>query len=156
MTDNSRSPSSAIPRVLGIGVAVRVSTSTSALSALNVSFCLTPKRCSSSMITSPNLLNLISGESNLCVPMIISASPFSKALRAAFISLVDWNRETSTIFTGQSANLFFHVVACCSDNRVVGAKTATCFPPITATKLALSATSVFPNPTSPQISRSIG
>ena len=45
---------------------------------------------------------------------------------------------------------------CCSANTVVGAKYATCFPPIIALKAALIATSVFPYPTSPQRSLSIG
>jgi hypothetical protein len=39
---------------------------------------------------------------------------------------------------------------------VVGASTATCLPPVTATKAARSATSVLPKPTSPQTSRSMG
>ena len=41
--------------VLGIGVAVRVSTSTSSFSCFSFSFWLTPKRCSSSIISSPRL-----------------------------------------------------------------------------------------------------
>ena len=45
---------------------------------------------------------------------------------------------------------------CCSANTVVGAKYATCFPPITALNAALIATSVFPYPTSPHSSLSIG
>ena len=39
---------------------------------------------------------------------------------------------------------------------VVGTKTATCRPLSTALKAALMATSVFPKPTSPQTSRSMG
>ena len=39
---------------------------------------------------------------------------------------------------------------------VVGTKIATCFPLSTALKAALTATSVFPKPTSPQTKRSIG
>ena len=88
--------------------------------------------------------------------MIISAWPLSRDSKACLISLADLNLDTSTILTGQSAKRFCHVVACCSDSNVVGANTATCLPPITATKLARKATSVLPKPTSPQINRSMG
>src|SRR5260363_25107 len=56
ITEKSRNPSSASPSVRGIGVAVSVSTSTCARSAFSCSFWRTPKRCSSSMITSPSRL----------------------------------------------------------------------------------------------------
>ncbi len=45
---------------------------------------------------------------------------------------------------------------CCSASRVVGTSTATCLPSITALNAARNAISVLPNPTSPQISRSMG
>ena len=48
--ERSRIPDIAMFKVLGIGVAVSVRMSTSALSAFNFSFCLTPKRCSSSIM----------------------------------------------------------------------------------------------------------
>ena len=51
-------PSSDIASVRGIGVAVSVSTSTSARSFFSCSFCRTPKRCSSSMMTRPEVLEL--------------------------------------------------------------------------------------------------
>ena len=86
----------------------------------------------------------------------MSASPLSRDLRAWAISLADLKRDTSTTLMGQSANRSRQVLACCSDKRVVGARIATCLPPITATKLARRATSVLPKPTSPQMRRSIG
>jgi hypothetical protein len=46
ITEKSRRPSSERPSVRGIGVAVRVSTSTCARSAFSASFWRTPKRCS--------------------------------------------------------------------------------------------------------------
>ncbi|MNR54623.1 hypothetical protein D3C85_1748450 [compost metagenome] len=58
--------------------------------------------------------------------------------------------------TGQSAKRSEKFWKCCSASRVVGTSTATCLPPITATKAARSATSVLPKPTSPHTSRSIG
>ena len=156
MIENSRNPSIAIPKVLGIGVAVKVRISTSARNAFNASFWRTPKRCSSSTITRPRLANRVSFDRSLCVPIMISASPLAMASRAALISLVVLKRESSTIRTGQSAKRSFHVATCCSASRVVGARIATCLPPITAMKLARNATSVLPKPTSPQTKRSIG
>ena len=88
--------------------------------------------------------------------MMMSASPLAIASSAALISLVVLKRESSTMRTGQSAKRSFQVATCCSARRVVGARMATCFPPITATKLARKATSVLPKPTSPQTSLSIG
>ncbi len=58
MTLRSRSPSSAMPSVRGIGVAVSVSTSTSARSAFIASLWRTPKRCSSSITSSPRRCEL--------------------------------------------------------------------------------------------------
>ena len=60
ITEKSRNPSSDIASVRGIGVAVSVSTSTSARRRFSCSFCRTPKRCSSSMMTSPRRWNLTS------------------------------------------------------------------------------------------------
>ena len=138
-----------------MGVAVRVRISTSARNALSASFWRTPKRCSSSTMTKPKRLKCVSLESNLWVPITMSASPAAIAARAAVISFAVLKRDNSTTFTGQSANRSFQVAACCSANNVVGAKIATCLPPITAIKLALKATSVLPKPTSPQTKRSI-
>ena len=156
MMENSLKPSIAIPKVLGIGVAVSVKMSTSARSALRASFWRTPKRCSSSTITNPKFANCVSLESSLWVPIMMSASPLAMASKAALISFVVLKRDNSTMRTGQSAKRSFQVATCCSASRVVGAKIATCLPPITATKLARKATSVFPKPTSPQTKRSIG
>ena len=88
--------------------------------------------------------------------MMMSASPLAIASNAALISLLVLKRESSTMRTGQSAKRSFHVATCCSASNVVGARIATCLPPITATKLARKATSVLPKPTSPQTKRSIG
>ena len=103
MIEKSRKPSSAIPNVRGIGVAVRVNTSTSARKAFKASFCRTPKRCSSSMMTKPKRENLISGDSSLCVPITISSVPSAMPFNASVISLPLLKRESSAIFTGQSA-----------------------------------------------------
>ena len=137
-------------------MAVRVRISTSARMAFSVSFWRTPKRCSSSTMTKPKRSNFVSFDKSLCVPITMSASPEAMEASAVLISLVVLKRESSTIRTGQAAKRSFQVAACCSASNVVGAKIATCLPPITATKLARRATSVFPKPTSPQTNRSMG
>ena len=59
----------------GIGVAERVSTSTSLKSSLNFSLCRTPKRCSSSITTRPRSLKTTSPEMSRCVPTTTSTPP---------------------------------------------------------------------------------
>ena len=56
---SSRTPVSASCKVRGIGVAVSVSTCTSARSSFSRSLCLTPKCCSSSMMRRPRSLKAI-------------------------------------------------------------------------------------------------
>ena len=80
MIDISRTPESASCRVRGIGVAVRVSTCTSARSCLSFSLWATPKCCSSSTTTRPRSLNLTVLASSAWVPMTMSIVPFGKAL----------------------------------------------------------------------------
>ena len=65
----SRTPVRHMCRVRGMGVAVRVSTSTSVRICLMRSLCVTPKRCSSSTISSPRSLNATSLLSRRCVPI---------------------------------------------------------------------------------------
>ena len=65
-------PATPISSVRGIGVADIASTSTSVRSRLRYSLCSTPNRCSSSMITRPSCLNLVSGDSSRWVPITTS------------------------------------------------------------------------------------
>ena len=65
----SRTPVSASCNVRGIGVAVSVSTCTSALSCFSRSLCATPKCCSSSTTSRPRSANSIDFASSACVPM---------------------------------------------------------------------------------------
>ena len=69
-----------------------------------------------------------------------------------------WLTKRLSIFTvtGNGANRSLNVMKCCSARSVVGTSTATCLPSITALNAARTAISVLPNPTSPQIRRSIG
>ena len=83
----SRSPSSDMCSVRGIGVADMVSTSTSLRSCFSRSLWRTPKRCSSSTITRPRSVNFTSFDSTRCVPMTMSTSP-GFDLRDGFLLLL--------------------------------------------------------------------
>ncbi len=104
MIDISRMPESAICRVRGIGVAVRVSTCTSARRALSASLCLTPKCCSSSTITRPRSLNWTCLDSTAWVPMTISISPDARPARVSAASAAGTRRESRRTLTGQPWN----------------------------------------------------
>ncbi len=71
-------PASDMCSVRGIGVADSESTSTATRSDLNLSFCSTPKRCSSSITTRPRLWNSTSRCSRRWVPTTMSTTPLRK------------------------------------------------------------------------------
>ena len=81
MIDRSRRPASAMFSVRGIGVAVSVSTSTSARSFFSCSLWRTPKRCSSSMMIEPEVLEAHVGCSSRWVPTTMSTVPSRQALQ---------------------------------------------------------------------------
>ncbi len=85
----SRTPTIAICKVRGIGVADSVITSTFLAITLSFSFWATPKRCSSSTITKPISLNRISFDNRRCVPITMSTVPFAKPSRTLVISDCD-------------------------------------------------------------------
>ncbi|MNP27982.1 hypothetical protein D3C76_1209230 [compost metagenome] len=103
MIDRSRMPATAMFRVRGIGVAVRVRMSTSLRSALSCSFWRTPKRCSSSITTRPRSLKRTSSCSSLWVPMRMSILPSARSAAALATSLADLKRLITSTVTGQSA-----------------------------------------------------
>jgi hypothetical protein len=76
----SRMPVRLISRVRGIGVAVRVSTSTSTRSFLMASLWVTPKRCSSSTTSRPRSLKVRSPDSSRWVAITTSTDPVGQAL----------------------------------------------------------------------------
>ena len=156
ITDISRSPASDMFSVRGIGVAVRVSTSTLWLISLRRSLCATPKRCSSSTTSRPRSSKCTSFESSRCVPMRISTFPSSTAATTFFCSAALRKRLIISIFTGKAAMRRRNVSKCWKTKIVVGARTATCLESHTALKAARMATSVLPYPTSPHSRRSIG
>ena len=65
ITDKSRTPNIDMFNVLGIGVAVNVKTSTLVFNSFNRSLCLTPKRCSSSIINNPKKID--TNVKNICI-----------------------------------------------------------------------------------------
>ena len=156
MTDISRTPTSDICKVRGIGVALKVSTSILLAHSFHFSFCATPKRCSSSTTSMPKSLNTTFLLSSEWVPMRTSIEPFSTPFKTCFFSAVLRNRLSTSTFTPNGAKRFKKVWKCCCAKTVVGTSTATCLPLITALKIALIATSVLPKPTSPASNRSIG
>ena len=101
MTLMSRTPDSAMWSVRGIGVAVSVSTSTSVRICLMRSLCFTPKRCSSSMTTSPRSLNCTSFCSRRCVPMTTSTSPVASCATTSRCSAGVRKRDSISTRTGK-------------------------------------------------------
>ena len=102
MVDMSRRPDRAMFSVRGMGVAERVSTSTWRLISFRRSLWVTPKRCSSSMMSSPRSLNSIPFCSSLWVPMRTSTRPSFASSRMRFWSLPGVKRESTSIRTGKS------------------------------------------------------
>ena len=127
-----------------MGVAVRVSTSTVALSFLIFSLWATPKRCSSSTMSSPSRLKWMSLESSRCVPTTRSMAPPASPATISRCSLAVRNRLRQAISTGKPANRSRKVAACCSASTVVGTSTATCQPSSITLKAPRAATSVLP------------
>ena len=90
------------------------------------------------------------------MPMSTSTVPFAKSARSSRCCLGVRNRLSTSTRTPKGAKRSRKVSRCCWARIVVGQSTITCRPSCTHLKAARSATSVFPNPTSPQRRRSIG
>ncbi len=93
-------PAIDICSVRGIGVADIAITSTLSFSWRSSSFCLTPKRCSSSTISRPRSFGRTSRESSRWVPIRMSTLPSTKAVIAALCSAAGRKRETCSIVNG--------------------------------------------------------
>ena len=96
-------PLMAMFKVRGMGVAERVSMSTPMKFSFSFSLCLTPKRCSSSMMTRPRSWNRTSLESRRWVPMTMSTLPACRPRRVSFCCLAVRKRESSPTFTGNAS-----------------------------------------------------
>ena len=92
MIDKSRAPINEKCNVRGMGVAVRVSVSTFVLMAFSFSLAATPNFCSSSIMSNPKSLYLISLLNNLCVPIKISTLPSLAFCNVSFCSAALLNR----------------------------------------------------------------
>mmetsp|Transcript_3192 Transcript_3192/g.9608 ORF Transcript_3192/g.9608 Transcript_3192/m.9608 type:complete len:298 (-) Transcript_3192:80-973(-) len=152
----SRMPAMHMYIVRGMGVAESVRTSTVLAACLIFSFCLTPKRCSSSTTNSPSSLYTTLFESSACVPTITFTAPDVMSSRTCCSSpgrRLTIEAMSSMRISGIRAR---STRRCCAASTVVGARNATCFPAATIRNTARIATSVLPKPTSPQTSRSIG
>ena len=144
--------------VRGIGVAVSVSTCTSARSACRRSLSRTPKRCSSSTMMQAEVLEArmrmqqaMRGDHDVDraaargppgLPAVSLPSCRSATAPRCAPASRRSGRGSSPGAAGRAA--------------WSGTSTATCLPACTATKAARIATSVLPKPTSPQTMRSIG
>ena len=82
-------------------MAVSASTSTEARSCFIRSLWATPKRCSSSMISSPRFLNATSLDSSRWVPITTSTVPWRSPSTTAFCSFGERKRESSSTLAGK-------------------------------------------------------
>ena len=100
----SRMPLSAMFSVRGMGVALSVSVSTCFVRSRSFSLWVTPKRCSSSMISSPKSLNSTFLFSSLCVPMSRSTRPSFTRCNISFTCLGLRKRDSTSTVTGNARN----------------------------------------------------
>ena len=96
-------PVRAISRVRGIGLAVRVSTSTPSAMALMASLWLTPKRCSSSTTRRPSFLKATSWPSSRWVPTTTSTDPSARPASTSDAWALVRNRLSRATLTGKGA-----------------------------------------------------
>ena len=138
-------PVSDISSVRGIGVADIVSTSTAVRSDFRYSLCSTPKRCSSSTMTRPEVLEPdgllqqpVRADDDVDAAVDDARQRSPRPRRRAV------NRDSSRIVTGNCAIRSAKVWMCWWASSVVGTRTATCLPSCTALNAARTATSVLP------------
>ena len=101
MVDISRMPESAMFSVRGMGVAERVRVSTCRAFSRSRSLAATPKRCSSSMMSSPRSWNATFFCNNLWVPMSRSTLPCAVRSRMSFACPALRNRLSTSTVTGK-------------------------------------------------------
>ena len=100
----SRIPLSAMFSVRGMGVADSVSVSTCRARSRSFSLWVTPKRCSSSMISSPRSLNSTFLASSLWVPMSRSTLPSFTLASTSFTCAGVRKRDSTSTVTGKARN----------------------------------------------------
>ena len=90
------------------------------------------------------------------MPTTTSTVPSASPAIVCFASAASVNRDRPLTVTGNARIRSVKVCRCWVASSVVGTSTATCLPSCTALNAARTATSVLPNPTSPETTRSIG
>ncbi|MBA7640728.1 hypothetical protein ES703_48399 [subsurface metagenome] len=100
--DTSLIPTRLMYSVRGIGVAVSVRVSTSAFLRRMRSFCLTPKRCSSSTTRSPRSFHFTASASNAWVPISTSTLPSANSANVFLRSASPTKRESIWTLIGSS------------------------------------------------------
>ena len=95
----SRTPVRLICKVLGMGVAESVNTSNPSDQDFHFSFCITPKRCSSSTTSNPKRRNLTLSDKTACVPITTSSSPLANFSKISFFSFAVVKRFKMAVFT---------------------------------------------------------
>ena len=135
--------------------------------SFKASRCSTPNRCCSSTTINPKSLNSTFSPSKACVPITMPAVPFAAianaSLRAAAfcepvikVTCVAFSEPPSIPPCPSSPNNFWIVRRCWAAKTSVGASRAACPPLSTTASMALNATIVLPEPTSPCNKRCIG
>ena len=155
MIDKSISPYKTRASVLGIGVALIASTCGASPFSINFSRCRTPKRCCSSVMTSARSENSTLSCNIAWVPTTISHSPSASFCFPSRFSFAVIDPINSPIFTPYGASIASSDSSCCIASTSVGTIKAPCAPLHTARNSAITATTVFPEPTSPCTSRFI-
>ncbi len=143
----------------GIGVAVMCSTcgtSPAGAFASSVARWRTPKRCCSSTTTTANRSNTTSGSSSACVPTTNDSSPVASLLSVSARRFAVVEPVRSAVRTASPGRSAWSVAKCCSASTSVGAMKTACASCSTARRIACSATTVLPEPTSPMSRRCIG
>ena len=149
MMDKSISPYSTRASVRGIGVALIARTCGVSPFSINFSRCRTPKRCCSSVMTRARSANSTLSCNIACVPTTTSHSPSANFCFPSRFSLAVIEPIKSPIFTPYGASIASKDSLCCIASTSVGTIKAPCSPLHTARNNAITATTVFPEPTSP-------
>ena len=136
--------------VRGMGVAVITSTwGGVALFCHSLARCATPKRCCSSMTTSPRRANCTLSSITACVPTRMWTSPAASRPSTSARRLPLTVPVSSSTPTAMPPSSERSVATCCSASISVGAITHAWYPLSMAISAHISATSVLPLPTSP-------
>ena len=145
----SISPYSVEASVRGIGVALISRKSAFSPFARSALRCSTPNRCCSSAMTRPRSANSTRSWIRLCVPIRISALPVltsSSTSSCCFEFIPAYSALVLTPMPFSNAETF---ASCWEASISVGASSAACWPDSTQAYMAIAATSVLPQPTSP-------